>query len=508
MFEYRQAIVQMRLGVSDRALARNGVLSRTKAKEIRAMAQEAGWLNQQIPLPGTDVIQQVLQRSFAKDRRALSQCEPYRREITDWVAQGVQARTIHRALVERYQFRGAYNCVQRFVKSIKVVTPRASTPLDFKPGEAVQVDFGEGSKIYNPYTKTLERSWFFVMVLCWSRHQYVELVHDQKTETWLKCHRHAFEFFGGVPKKIIIDNARCAITRACYYDPEVQRSYAEFSEHYGFIISPCPPRNPEKKGRVEAGVKYVKRNFLPLREFRDRTDANQQLTAWVLGEAGNRVHGTTRQKPLTVFEEVEKSLLSPLPKITPELSKWKRVKVHGDCHVQFERCYYSAPYPLVKQHLWLRATESVVHIYDQDHHAVATHPRLIKPGSRHTIPDHLPPNGKAYLMQDPQWCLEKASKIGEYCSNLVKELFADNVLDNLRAAQGILKLGEKYGAKRLNAACFRALVFGAIRYRSVKKILENGLEYCAVEDERAFDELSDIYRGHSKYCRNPKNLLQ
>ena len=109
------------------------------------------------------------------------------------------------------------------------------------------------------------KTWIFVMTLCWSRHQYAELVLDQTVGTWLGCHRRAFEWFGGVPQRVIIDNPKCAITRACNTDPTVQRAYAERAEGYGFKSSPCPPRDPQKKGIVEAVVKYVKRAFVPLR---------------------------------------------------------------------------------------------------------------------------------------------------------------------------------------------------------------------------------------------------
>ena len=174
---------------------------------------------------------------------------------------------------------------------------------------------------------------------------------DQTVATWLTCHRRAFEWFNGVPGRLIIDNPKCAITRACVHEPEVQRAYAECAEGYGFKIDPCPPRDPQKKGIVEAGVKYVKRNFLPLREFRDLTDANRQVQDWVNGCAGNRIHGTTRMAPLTLFTEVERALLTPLPAVPPELAVWVQVKVHRDAHVQFDKCLYSAPFKLAGQAL-------------------------------------------------------------------------------------------------------------------------------------------------------------
>lgn len=139
------------------------------------------------------------------------------------------------------------------------------------------MDFGKGPCLFDERTNRMEETWFFVMTLCWSRHQYVELVIHQDVETWLNCHQNAFNWFGGVISKIIIDNAKCAIIKANYHEPHIQRSYEAFAQTYGFIISACPPYDPQKKGRVEAGVKFVKKNFLPLRTFTSVQDANRQL---------------------------------------------------------------------------------------------------------------------------------------------------------------------------------------------------------------------------------------
>jgi len=187
-----------------------------------------------------------------------------------------------------------------------------------------------------------------------------------------------------VPQKVIIDNPKCAITKACFRDPVVQRAYGECTEGYGFIISPCPPADPKKKGRVESGVKYINRNFMPLRDFRSLSDANRQLKDWILQTAGNRIHSTTKEKPLSAFIETEKPLLEVLPDVPPELATWAKVKLHGNCHVQFENCYYSAPFRLVHQSLWLKATETSVKLF-RDLQLVAVHPRLKKPGLRSTV---------------------------------------------------------------------------------------------------------------------------
>jgi len=217
-----------------------------------------------------------------------------------------------------------------------------------------------------------------------------------------------------------------------------------------------------------------------------------------MGTAGNRIHGTTKQKPLVRFAEMEKDFLRPLPDIAPELAAWASVKLHGNCHVQFEKAFYSAPFTLVHKSLWLRATEKTVQIFHEQK-LVATHPRLSKPGARSTVQDHLPPEATAYLMRDPQWCLAQAEKIGERCLELVHDLFTHRVLDNLRAVQGLLQLQGRYGKRRLEAACARALDHGAGTYRNVKNILEKGLDQQNLSLPIA---LPDAYGGTSRFTRN------
>ena len=307
-----------------------------------------------------------------------------------------------------------------------------------------------------------------------------------------------------VPARLIIDNLKAAILKACYYDPVVQRSFGECAEAYGFQISPCPVAEPKKKGRVERGVQYLTDSFLPLRDFRSLADSNEQLLAWIMGEAGNRIHGTTHERPLTRFVEVERAFLRPLPAVPPQLGVWAKVKLHGDCHVQFEKCFYSAPWRLVRKHLWLCACEKTIRIF-HEFELVAIHPRLGKPGSRSTSPEHLPPEARAFLMRDPQWCLKQARGIGTACFSLVEHLFSDAVLDNLRAVQGILRLGERYGRARLEAACQRALSYGNPRYRTVKQILEKGLDQQM--DLLDSPTLTDAYTGKGRFCRDTRTFF-
>ena len=283
MYEYRQVIHRMRQGQSDRGIAKTKLMGRLKCAFVRSIATQKGWLKEG-PLPDDQQLSKIFEIPERTNPTRTSLTQPHEKQINKWVEQGIQATTIYQALVEQFGFTGSYSSVRRKVQKIRAKNPKVSCVLDFAPAEAAQVDFGKGPNITDAFTGVVIKTWIFVMTLCFSRHMYAEIVTDQKVATWLSCHRRAFEFFNGVPQKVIIDNPKCAITRACFRDPKVQRSYGELAEGYGFITSPCPPREPQKKGRVEAGVKYVKNNFVPLRKFRTLADANEQL------HVPNRLH--------------------------------------------------------------------------------------------------------------------------------------------------------------------------------------------------------------------------
>lgn len=267
---------------------------------------------------------------------------------------------------------------------------------------------------------------------------------------------------------------------------------------------PAPPRDPKKKGRVEAGVKYIKHAFLPIREFRDIADANRQLADWVMGEAGNRIHGSTRRRPLDLFAETEQALMTPLPDVPVQLAVWAKVKVHGNAHVTFEKNFYSVPFRLIRQALWLKATDTTVQVF-LDHALVAVHCRLRGEARYSTLDEHMPPEALAYKLQDPQWCRKNAEVIGPSCLEVVNRLFSHRVLDNLRAAQGIVRLGSRYGKVRLEAACTRALSFDSPKYRTVKTILERGQDQTASTSNAV---LSGVYSGTGRFQRDTTTILQ
>lgn len=493
MCEYKNVIQRLRHGESDRQISRETRLGRRKIQEIHAVSVKQGWLMAGVDLPCDEIISQLIKKSGNASQ--VSKAALFDSEITSWLSQGATARRIYQKLVDEYSFDSHYNSVQRYVKKLKDKAVKLTSPLDFKVGEAAQVDFGKGPDLFDERTKRIESTWFFVMTLCWSRHQYAVLVTHQDVETWLMCHQEAFEWFGGVVNKVIIDNAKCAITKACYYEPEVQRSYEEFASTFGFVISACPPRDPQKKGRVESGVKYIKQNFLSLSDFNSLQSANRCLKTWILETAGKRLHGSTFKKPLDEFNQTEQTLLKALPSATYEITRWCKTRLYKDCHIRFEKNRYSAPHHYYAHELWLKVSPTLVMIFN-NHQLVATHPKLHGEGQVSTIAEHMPPQSRAYHTQDASWCMNKAKEVGPLCLEVVMDLLTHPTSDLLRAAQGVIRLKAKYGSERLEKACTRAMTFNSASYKAIKAILEKNLDEEALLDDTAPVDLSSIYRGH------------
>jgi transposase len=178
-------------------------------------------------------------------------------------------------------------------------------PVATEPGHQAQVDFGSIGRRYDPIEGRMRQAWVFVMVLSHSRASFVRIVFDQKVKTWLRLHIEAFEHFGGVPVVVVPDNLKAAVVRAAFgVDAEtaLHRSYRELARHYGFVIDPTPPYSPQKKGKVESAVKYVKNNFAKARPGLDAQALQAELVVWHREVAQKRVHGTTGRTPLELFE--------------------------------------------------------------------------------------------------------------------------------------------------------------------------------------------------------------
>jgi transposase len=498
VLDIRELLRHIQAGESDRHIAKTLHLTRKTVGKHRAWAVQHGLLTGTLPTPEELVRWLDQDRLVSTAPKTVSSVEPYRAIVIDLRQRGVEIATIFQRLRDDYTYPGSYASVHRFVRTLEPCMPNVTIRIERRPGEEAQVDFGYAGLMLDADGQR-HRAWSFVMTLSYSRHQYVEFVFDQTVETWLLLHQHALEYFDGVPRKVVIDNLKVGIVKACFDDPQVQRAYRDCAEHYGFLIAPCRVRQPQEKGKVENGVHYVERSFLAGREVARRTDNNVKVLAWVEQIAGLRVHGTTRWQPLVQFQQVERALLRPLPETPFEIASWKQVKLHRDCYIQFERAYYSAPFRYVGQTLWVRGDVRTVRLY-ADYTLIATHPRATTPGQRATNLDHLPAEKADALTLTPDRCRDEAARLGSAILQAVNQLLDERPLDQLRSVRKLLRLAQTYTPTRLERACVRALRFETVAYLSIKQMLQNGLD--AEESPAAIPA-----PNWPRFARTPQELL-
>ena len=476
--DIKEIIRLLRAGESDRTIARLVDANRRTVVRYREWATDQGLLKGELPAAAT------LERLLATTLPTLappqqtSAVATYGEEIARMRERGMEMAAIRSRLEERHGGSISYSAVWRFVHHLEPKILQPVVRIEVPAGSEGQVDFGYAGPMIDPKTGAERKSWVFVLVLSWSRHLYAEVVFDQRVETWLLCHAHAFAAFGGVPARIVPDNLKAAIVRASFGgDPVVQRSYRECAEHYGFRIDPTRPRTPEHKGKVEqGGVHYIKRQFLAGRDPEPIDELNGKLHRWTTETAGQRIHGTTKERPLERFARTEQAALLPLPRTPYDPATWKQVRVYRDCYVSFDGSYYSIPYRLIGQEVWLRAGARTVQVFTADHALVVTHDRAAKPGERQTHLDHLPSEKVPGLVLSRESIQRQAETIGPATAAIVRDLLAHRPEDRLRSAGRVVRLAETYGPERLERACHRAQHFGETDYPAIKRILETGMD--------------------------------
>src|SRR5712692_7215834 len=257
---------------------------------------------------------QALTGSAPASGRALqpSLCEPFRAVIQAKLDLGLTAQRIHQDLVSEHGFAGKYHSVRRFVSRLEATQELPFRRLECGPGEEAQVDFGTGAPILLPESKR-RRTHVFRIVLSHSRKAYSEVVTRQTTDNFIRCLENAFWHFGGVPRRLILDNLRAAVSKADWFDPEINPKVRSLAEHYGTILLPTRPYTPRHKGKVERGVDYVQENALKGRTFTSLDEQNRFLLDWEQTVADTRIHGTTRQQVGARFVALERAALQPLP---------------------------------------------------------------------------------------------------------------------------------------------------------------------------------------------------
>ncbi len=474
MNHLRDLIQRLRAGESERRIAQDMGLSRPTIHKYHELTRQEGYLEPGALIPDDATLQKVFGPG-PKPPKIVSSLEPYGEVVKSMRQQGMEMVAIWQRLKEDYHYSGSYSAVRRYVAHLEPAPMEVFVRVHTPAGEEMQVDFGSVGPLFDPLSGQIRTAYAFVATLGYSRHQYAELVFDQKVTTWISVHRRAFEYFGGVPRRVVPDNLKAAVLKVLVQDAVLGEAYRQMALYYGFLISPTRPRTPRHKGKVENGVHYVQRNFMAGQAFADIDCANRHLKTWIREVAGVRDHGTTHEAPLKLFKEAEQSALLKLPPEPFSLCEIRTAKVHPDCHVVVSGSFYSAPYAYVGQKLDVYVRDRVVELY-LGQKLVATHLRCAKPGQWQTHIEHYPAQKAAFLQRTPDFCRQLAARLGPASSQVVETLFSERPLDHLRSVQAILKLEETVGAARLEAACARAVHYGDPHYRRIKQILNAALD--------------------------------
>ena len=359
-----------------------------------------------------------------------------------------------------------------------------------KAGEKMFVDFsGHRLPIYDAATgEESFRAELFVSVLGASSYLYAEAVASQKLGDWVSAHVHALEFYNGCPAILVPDNLRSGVTRPHRYEPDVNATYQDMAAHYGVAIIPARSYKPRDKAKVEAGVLLAERWILArLRNerFTSLAEANvaiKRLVAWVNARPVKKIDGSRA----SLFVEIDQPALRPLPPERYELALFKPAKVNIDYHVELDCHYYSVPYIYVDEVIDARMTASTIEVFRKGRR-VASHLRSYVKWHHTTDPAHMPESHRRHAQWTPSRIIAWAEKTGPSTAKLAEGIMAarPHPEQGFRSCLGIVRLGGRYGAERLEAACTRALSVQAFSYRSVESILKNGLDQKPLPGEPA-----------------------
>lgn len=404
----------------------------------------------------------------------------YRAVIEQWLDDEVTVSTIHQRLRDEQGLGAGLTSVRRYVWLTfgdRDVNPDRVTVLrpDVDPGDEAQIDYGYLGQWRDPIEDRLRKVWVFVMVLACSRHMFVRPVLRMDQTAWVAAHVAAFEFFGGIPARLVPDNLATGVTKPDLYDPKLNRAYVEMAGHYGCLIDPARARKPKDKPRVERPMPYIRDSFWRGRDFASLAQMQTDAVVWCRDVAGQRSHRSLEgAAPASVFLALEAPTLGPLPRERFELAAWSRPKVASDCHVKVGKALYSVPWRLIGQHVDARLSDRLVEVF-VDHTLVKTHRRLER--GRATDWADYPPEKVAFFQRTPAWCRKHAAELGPSVAEIAEELMAVNALHRLRSVQGIIGLADKHDPARVDAACRLAIDVGDPTYRTVKGILAAGTEH-------------------------------
>jgi transposase len=418
--------------------------------------------------------------------------------------QGLHAKRIHQDLVEEHGFAGSYWSVMRFVRRLGHTRELPFRRLECAPGEEAQVDFGSGAPVVGRDGRR-RKTHVFRIILSHSRKGYSEAVFGQNTENFIRCLENAFHHFGGGVQTLVIDNLRAAVTKADWYEPELHPKLRSFCEHYGVVILPTRPYMPRHKGKVESGVKYVKRNALKARCFDSLEAENEFLLHWETSVADTRIHGTTKQQVSRLFETVERAALSPLPIERFPFFRERQHTVHRDGHVQVDGSYYSVPPEYFRREVWVRWDSRLVRIFNQQLEEIRVHVKQQTKGRFSTHPSDIAPEKISGMERGTEWLLRRAGTIGEHADRWAQEVIRSRGIEGIRAVIGLLSLVDRQPAGLIDQACEIAISYGAYRLKNVRQLIKHK---AAKQEQLEFLQEHPIIRSMDVYGDLVRNSLR
>ena len=475
-------------GLSGRQIARSCGLPVSTVGDYLKRAQEAGlsW-----PLPEELTEEQLFDKLLGSAGSAAA--NPPARALPDWKAihQELRRKSVTLQLLwnEYHQIHPEGYAYSRFCELYREWEGTLDPVLRqvHVPGQKLFVDWaGQTVPIHNASDGTLSQGHLFVAVLGASNKTFAEAFPNEQLPCWIAGHVHAYAFYGGVPSVTVPDNPKTAVVRACRYEPQLHRSYAEMAEHYGTVVLPARPLKPRDKAHVETGVQIAERHILAaLRDqrFFSVGALNQAITP-LLAKLNAKPFQKLEGSRDSWFETQEKDRLLSLPATPFQLAVWSQAKANIDYHVVVDNHFYSVPYQLVHEQLDVRKTDSTVEFFHQGKR-VAAHALSHQAGRATTLEEHRPKSHQKHLQWTPSRLIDWAAKAGPHCGKVVQEILLRQPHPEMgyRSCLGIINLGKGAGLERLEAACKRALHFHACSYRSVKSILQNHLENQPLEEQ-------------------------
>lgn len=323
-----------------------------------------------------------------------------------------------------------------------------------------------------------QQAQIFVAVLGASNYTFVEATRTQSLQDWIGSHVRAFQFFGGTPEILVPDNLKSGVTKAHYYDPDINKTYQEMANHYGVAIVPARVRKPQDKSKVEVGVQGIERRILAKlrhRQFFSITEINQAIKS-LLEEYNQKPFQQLPGSRLSEYQQLEKAALKPLPTVSYEYALWKKARAGIDYHIAVDHHFYSVPHRFKGIELDLRITQTIVECFYKSK-AIAIHQRSYKKGHS-TIKEHMPKSHQEYAEWTPERLIRWASQTGEHTARLIQTMIdaRPQPQQAFRACLGVMRMSKSYGNARLEKAAERAIAIGAFSYNSIASILKNGLD--------------------------------